>query len=194
MRIEICGPIGAGKTSLARMLYNKGITACYEEFDKNPFWRAFYDNPGAHAFETETTFLLQHYHQVKKAKEPIYVFDFSLIQDLAFAKMGLNGTELRAFDAVYRECVTQVGSPDLTILLTCPTKILLDRIRSRARDEEINITGDFLEALSSATRTEFQRLGNDSNTLTIQTDLIDFTTPNDESEELYEKIIDYLKK
>lgn len=70
MRIEICGGIASGKTTLAKLLEENGIgKAIYENFEKNPFWEAFYKNPSKYAFETEIAFTLQHYHEIKKKQQ-----------------------------------------------------------------------------------------------------------------------------
>ena len=78
-RVEICGGIAAGKTTLARLLRSKILTPIYEDFKKNPFYDAFYEDPRRYAFETELTFLLQHYHQQKAmaSKNRDFCADFS---------------------------------------------------------------------------------------------------------------------
>ena len=68
-RIEICGGIASGKTTLANLLARSNIDPILEDFQTNLFWRAFYADPAGTAFETEITFLLQHYHQIKTARK-----------------------------------------------------------------------------------------------------------------------------
>jgi deoxyadenosine/deoxycytidine kinase len=63
--IQICGRIASGKTTLAKLFRNKDIHLVLEDFQTNPFWKAFYDNPIQYAFEAKITFLFQDYHQIK---------------------------------------------------------------------------------------------------------------------------------
>jgi deoxyadenosine/deoxycytidine kinase len=67
-RIEITGIIAAGKTTLARALADAGFAyGVFESFANNPFYDAFYRNPYRCSFETEVTFLLQHYHDARNS-------------------------------------------------------------------------------------------------------------------------------
>ena len=86
MRIEICGGIASGKTSLAKLLEEHTIgTVIYEDFKVNPFWEAFYNNPGEYIFETELTFTLQHYHEIKKRQ---YVHLAHIFKTLFYPQAG----------------------------------------------------------------------------------------------------------
>src|SRR5258708_34419241 len=93
--IEVCGVIASGKTSVATALQDM-IHAEFEEFSKNPFFEAFYQDPSRNAFETELTFALQHYHQIKVSASdvPAVCFDFSPELDLAYANLNLEGERL----------------------------------------------------------------------------------------------------
>src|SRR5207302_1694437 len=81
IRIEICGGIASGKTTFAS-LFEQQAKIIYEDFQAVPFWQDFYAAPAEHAFETELSFLLQHYHQVKRAQskgQSLVVCDFSFV-------------------------------------------------------------------------------------------------------------------
>jgi deoxyadenosine/deoxycytidine kinase len=176
VRIEICGGIAAGKTTLANVFGVAGYQSIFEDFRSNPFWRAFYANPGAHAFETEITFLLQHYHQLKTGatKDLVIVSDFSLVLDIAYADVGLTASKRAAFDAVCSAAEHDLGNPDLLIHLTCAPSVELSRIRARARPEEDALDLSFLTRLSDslAARVEERRIS--TNVLTIDSGETDF--------------------
>lgn len=151
-RIEICGGIASGKTTFATLLSEIGFNCIYESFATNPFWDAFYSDPVSYAFETEISFTLQHYHQIKKqaiARKPA-VCDYSFLLDIAYAEMGLQGSQLAAFRAVYEEIKKELSPPALIVHLQCNPEIELARIRARGREVEKNITVEFLSALDDA--------------------------------------------
>lgn len=180
MRVEICGGIAAGKTTLARLL--KSLPACpvLERFRENPFWRAFYANPGAHAFETEVTFLLQHYHALKVAggtrRRAAVVADFSLVQDAAYAAMGLVGSRKAAFDRVLSEVNVDIGRADLLIHIVCPPAIELERIRRRGRVTESRIKVPFLRALNTSIADGVRRAAKWSRVVIVDSAQVDFAT------------------
>src|SRR5271157_6204123 len=136
VRIEVCGGIASGKTTFAGLLKRLAFTPIFEKFQANPFLEAFYQDAAKYAFETEISFLLQHYHQIKKesGQDIISACDFSMILDIAFARMGLNGTKLQAFSLVYDEVKRDLGYPPLLVHLKCDAQTELRRIRDRARE------------------------------------------------------------
>lgn len=159
MIVQICGGIAAGKTTLASLLANQS-TPIYEDFKKSPFWQAFYTNPGNYIFETEISFILLHYHQIKKAKErniTNLICDFSFLLDLAYAKIGLFGSQLKAFECVLNEIQNELPHPDLFIYLECDSETQLKRIKGRKRTEESFINVEFLQSLNDALRSEVDK-------------------------------------
>lgn len=151
-RIEICGGIASGKTTLARVLQQAGCNATFEDFKNNPFWKLFYFDPGQFAFETEITFLLQHFNQIRIAgdlNEPL-VCDFSLLLDLGYADINLDGSRYAAFSTVLEEVRRTLPEPALVVHLICSAEEELKRIRARKRAEENRIEIKFLEALNAA--------------------------------------------
>jgi len=153
LRLEICGGIASGKTTLMRLLAGRGVaTPVAEEFETNPFWRAFYMDPRAVCFETEITFLLQHYHQLKNvpcAGAPLAA-DFSLLLDHAYALVSLRGGRLRAFMAVYEQVCEEVGHARLLVNLECGVEDQLQRIGRRGREAERSVDVGFLRELNAA--------------------------------------------
>ena len=151
-RIEICGGIASGKTTLAHLLSRLHISPVLENFQANPFWKSFYADPVGTAFETEISFLLQHYHEIKAATKRNHAFtcDFSLMLDLAYAYVTLSERKRNAFLTVWGEIQEDLQAPRLLIHLVCEPDVELDRIRGRAREVEKSITIGYLEALNEA--------------------------------------------
>ena len=78
MFIEICGAIASRKPTLCSTIGNNGVNTAFEKFHKNPFFEDFYTDQSSFSFETEITFLLQHYHEIKKRmKLDMICYDFS---------------------------------------------------------------------------------------------------------------------
>jgi deoxyadenosine/deoxycytidine kinase len=150
--IQICGGIATGKTTLANCLAATGIPAVFENFRSNPFWEAFYLDPAGNAFETEITFLLQHYHQVKTelASGSNFVCDFSFILDLAYSEVTLDDNARKVFVTVYEEALKRVPLPAPLVHLYCDVDIQLRRIRRRGRRQEQAISRDYLSELDKA--------------------------------------------
>lgn len=149
-RIEICGGVASGKTTLATLLRTSGISGIFENFHQNPFWKLFYENPSEYAFETEVTFLLQHYSQVKVESfgQGRFACDFSFLQDEAYADVNLAGGRLQAFQRVYEEVIKELAAPALLVHLECSAEEELRRIRRRARAEEGGVQMTYLDALN----------------------------------------------
>ena len=159
--IEVCGGIAAGKTTITDILISTALTAIFEDFKKSPFWEAFYTNPGKFIFETEISFILLHYHQIKKKLEEKHsnlICDFSFLLDLAYAKIGLSGSQLNAFECVLNEIQNELPKPDLFISLECDAETQLKRIRSRKRPQEDLINVEFLESLNEALKSEIDKI------------------------------------
>ena len=196
MRIELCGPIGAGKTTLANLLVNRGYSLVVDNFNINPFWEAFYLNQGKYIFETEITFLLQHYHDLKKfdKKNTNFVCDFSFVQDLGYAKIGLLGNKLKLFESVYKEILREFGLPELIIFLKCDIDILLERIKKRGRKEELLIQKRFLNNLNKMVSHEVKLLMRKVKVLKINSGEKDYLNNEIVQKQILEKIDLLLEK
>lgn len=155
MYITIEGCIGAGKTTLARLLGRKiRAKVLLEATKKHPFIRDFYSKPQDYAFQTEMNFILIHYHQLQKAKQAGWfkstvVSDFLFDKDWLFAMLTLGKhREFQLFKNTFDLFKTRIPSPDLVFYLRAPAKFLYQRIRSRGRDFERNISFEYLEKLN----------------------------------------------
>jgi deoxyguanosine kinase len=176
-RIEICGGIAAGKTTLANALSEEGFSACFETFESNPFWRAFYRDSRRHAFETEITFLLQHYHQIRDldaGSNVLCVCDFSLILDRAYAGTTLTDEELPAFLAVYEVVCRRLALPKVVVHLRCSANGELDRVVQRGREVERTTTLDLLVRLNAAIEEQLAARNLNVPILRIDSDRLDF--------------------
>lgn len=192
VRIEICGGIAAGKTTLAHLIADAGHLGIFEDFQAVPFWKAFYAAPGSHAFETEISFLLQHYHQIKidSGQNGPIVCDFSFLMDEAYAVMGLQGAKLAAFMGVYREVRSELGQPDLLIQLKCSEDVELERIRLRGRRTEEKIDPGFLRALTS-TLDHLVLEQSQCPVLRIESDREDFTPDGSAREDVLRRVLGF---
>lgn len=195
MRIEICGGIASGKTSFTTLLSSREFDGVYESFTTNPFWESFYSDPGSYVFETEITFTLQHYHQIKKQSfggKPI-VCDYSFLLDIAYAEMGLRGSQLAAFMTVYQEINKELMPPALVIHLQCDPEIELTRIRARGRDVEKNISIDFLKSLNDAVSVQVDKAKGHVTILTIDSERNNFVDDETVKSKLLHQVAEFLK-
>lgn len=195
-RIDICGGIASGKTTFASLFYQHKLTPLYEDFKKSPFWEAFYCNPGKYIFETEISFVLLHYHQIKLAlesKKNHLICDFSFLLDSAYAKIGLSGSKLRAFECVLSEITKDLPKPDLIVYLDCDAQTELQRIRKRGRTEENSINFEFLESLNKALAEEIEKIKLQIPIITINSAEKDFANDETIKKEMVKLIDNFLK-
>ncbi len=145
-RIEICGGIASGKTTLASILKQLDYNVVFERFMDNPFLNEFYTSNGSdNTFETEMVFLLLHYNLLKERKtNQITVCDYSFFQDYSYAVNNLKTTEMLYFKEIYSYLINRVDEADIIIYLKCDVNILLRRIYFRNRQMEKSITKKYL--------------------------------------------------
>jgi deoxyguanosine kinase len=197
VRIEVCGGIASGKTTFASLMDRLTLDITLEDFRQNPFWEAFYTNPGKYIFETEIAFTLLHYHQIKKQIETgseIFVCDFAFSLDLAYAKIGLKGSQLEAFERVCSEIYREIGLPSLLVHLKCDAETELARIRRRGRDEESSLNLDFLDSLNKAVDKEVSLLRPKCPIISIDSSAKDFAKDESTKQEMRGLIGNKIKK
>lgn len=177
--IAIEGPIGVGKTSLARMLAEElQARLVLEEVEDNPFIEKFYQKREEYAFQTQLYFLLSRYKKQTEFMQPdlfkqIVVSDYIMDKDKIFASVNLSDDELALYEQIYRLLDPRVTRPDIVILLQAPPRTLLERTKKRANNYEKNIEIEYLEDLSRAYTNYFFSYEK-SPLLIINTENIDF--------------------
>ena len=154
--IVVEGPIGAGKTSLARLLAEKsGSVALLEDPDVNPFLPGFYQDSARYALPTQLFFLFQRVNQVRDLSQTdmfrrTTVADFILDKDPLFARLTLNDDELRLYQQIYAQVKPQAVTPDLVIYLQASTETLFERVKRRGLSYERMISEEYLLRLAES--------------------------------------------
>ncbi|KQW36033.1 deoxynucleoside kinase [Rhizobacter sp. Root404] len=154
--IAIEGPIGVGKSTLARRLGTLlGADLLLEQPQDNPFLDRFYEDMPGYAFQTQLAFLFQRAKQMQAVAQPgmfanAVVSDFLFEKDAIFARLNLSDEELRLYTQMYAQVAPQVREPDLVIWLQAAPPTLLRRIRQRAIAMEQGIAPDYLQRLCDA--------------------------------------------
>jgi deoxyguanosine kinase len=162
MQLALCryvvveGPIGAGKTSLARTLaQHLGADVLLEAPEDNPFLARFYEDMARYALPAQLNFLFQRVDQLRGlAQLDMFgrptVADFLFDKDPLFARLNLTDDEFALYDKIYRHLKPQVPVPDLVIYLQAPVATLVDRVHRRGVDSERQMPETYLARLADA--------------------------------------------
>ena len=193
--IAIEGPIGVGKTSLAKLL-SKRLSAklILEKFEENPFLSEFYNDPTRFAFQTQLFFLLQRYQQQQDIRQVdmfhnLLISDYMFIKDRLFASLNLDDKEMNLYDSIANMMERNVINPDLIIYLQADTASLMKNIDKRGRNFESNISYEYINELNEIYTEYFFRY-NDTPLVIINTNNIDFVhNPGD-----LDQVIQYIKQ
>jgi deoxyadenosine/deoxycytidine kinase len=162
VRLEIAGGIGAGKTTLARVLagsWNSGLV--HENVLDVPFFSKFYAAPQLYGFEKNLSFLLSHADLIRDAMsgdESIVICDFALFQDLSYTDIGCAPADARAVEGVYHRLIDRIGHPSFVVHLRCTPDIQLRRIGLRGRSQEAGIERAYLVDLCAAIDRRLEQL------------------------------------
>ena len=154
--IVVEGPIGVGKTSLAKRLAESFETdLMLEGADENPFLASFYQDPRSGALPAQLFFLFQRVRQIEAMRQadmfqPVRVADFLMEKDHLFAELTLGTEELKLYEQVYAHVSVDAPVPDLVVYLQAPADVLLKRISRRGIKYERKIDAEYLRKLSEA--------------------------------------------
>ncbi len=191
--IAIEGPIGVGKSSLARMLGERfEVEPVFEPVEENPFLESFYRDPAAFAFQAHMFFLVSRYKQLSALTQTdlfrgVTICDYIMERDLIFAKLNLDDSEYRLYIEIYHQLVKQVPTPDLAVYLQADTLTLMKRISRRNRDAERGVAEEYIERVNRAFN-EFFFNYRGGPLLIINTSNIDFVSNEEDFEKLVKKV------
>ncbi len=193
--IAVEGPIGVGKTTLTKKLAKSFYyETMLESADQNPFLERFYNNRKQAALPTQLFFLFERTRQIQELRQadmfqPVRVADFLMEKDRLFAKINLDGDEMKLYDNIYLHLTIDAPTPDLVIYLQAPVDVLMHRIAERGIKWEQQIELDYLQTLVDA-YTEFFHYYDAAPLLIVNAADIDLA--NNASD--YEELLHYLKR
>jgi deoxyadenosine/deoxycytidine kinase len=193
--LVIEGNIGAGKTTLAKMIAEEmDAKLVLEQFADNPFLPKFYSDQERYSFPLELSFLADRYYQIKKQIFDPDLFQSLLVADYFFAKSAifaqntLKDDEYRLFRQIFDIVFESMPKPDLYVYLHADTSQLLKNIKSRGRDYEQNISAEYLDKIKNGYFNFFKQISTFP-ILVIDINKIDFVENSDNYQQLKQAIL-----
>jgi 2-amino-4-hydroxy-6-hydroxymethyldihydropteridine diphosphokinase len=192
--IAVEGNIGAGKTTLARMISEDfNAKLILERFEDNPFLPKFYQDQARYAFPLELSFLADRYQQFIEDTRQLDLFrsfvvsDYDIYKSLIFAKITLGTEEFKLYRKFFSIMYREVRKPHLYVYLYQSTERLLEQISRRGRKYEAGIPAEYLEKIHQG-YFDFMKHTPELNSLIIDAEAYDFVSrPED-----YNAILDLL--
>jgi len=154
--IVVEGPIGVGKTSLARRLAEHAAAqAMLEKPQDNPFLARFYEDAARYALPTQLFFLFQRLDEVRELTQMDMfqsrtIADYLFDKDDLFARLNLSDDEYTLYQSIYRNLAPQAPAPDLVIYLQASVDTLVERVRRRGHRYERPIQDEYLAHLADS--------------------------------------------
>jgi deoxyguanosine kinase len=191
--IVVEGPIGVGKTSLARRLSERlGTSLVLEKPHENPFLPRFYQDMARYALPTQLFFLFQRVNQVRELAQldlfnQTTVADFLLDKDAIFARLTLSPEELNLYQRIFDALRPQAPRPDLVVYLQAQPDTLIERVRRRGVDFERAISEDYLALLAESYSRYFHHFAG-CPILIVNSERLDFVNSEKDLDILMERI------
>ncbi len=179
--IAIEGAIGVGKTTLAKKISDTiKCETIFEDYIDNPFLKKFYDDNQSNSFTTQLFFLLRRLEQSKIVQDTksLLISDFYFGKDELFARLNLSDTELKMYLEIREKLNFTPPTPDLIIYLQASTEILLERIKKRGLDAELNIKKKYIDSVNDIYMKHFHEY-NTSPILIINTSNVNINNEGD---------------
>jgi len=191
--IVVEGPIGVGKSSLAKILANEfQARMVFERVEDNPFLPKFYKSRETYAFQNQTFFLLNRYQQqMELAQQNLFnqstVADYLFAKDQIFATLTLSTEELSLYQQIYALLNTRVPKPDLVVYLQARSEVLYKRVKKRDKKFERGVTFEYLTEVAQAYNQFFFHY-DETPLLVVNTSEIDFVSSSEHLADLIKEI------
>jgi deoxyadenosine/deoxycytidine kinase len=194
--VVVEGAIGAGKTSLAKMLAERfQAKLVLEEVEENPFLKDFYKDRKRFAFQTQMHFLFSRYQQQRTLRQmelfsERLVADYLFPKDRIFASLNLSDRELALYEKMVGWLELDVMKPDVVVYLQATPEVLLERINRRGRPFERDMERDYIRQLNEAYNHFFFHYV-DAPLLVVNTSGIDFVNHPEDFDDLHKRILSH---
>lgn len=200
--IAIEGPIGIGKTSLARKISaHFDFHLLKEIVEENPFLGKFYEDIEAWSFQTEMFFLCNRVKQLEEIKRDYLqknravVADYHIFKNMLFARRTLQREKITKYEKIYHILTDDMPIPNMVIYLHASLDTILERIQRRGRDIEQNIKASYLAQLSQDYEdymNEFERMHPEIPVIRIDGDTMDFVRYQVDLERIIDQVSAHL--
>ncbi len=154
--IAIEGPIGVGKTALARRLAESlSADLVLEEFEENPFLERFYRDGRAAALPAQMFFLFARARQIEDLRQSdlftnVQISDYLFTRDRLFAELNLDSEELKLYNQIVDNLAVDPPIPDLVIYLQASVDVIMSRLARRDARYDRFVDRDYVEKLIDA--------------------------------------------
>lgn len=191
--IVVEGPIGAGKTTLAKLLADaKQARLVLEKVAENPFLGRFYEDAHQYRFQAQLYFLLTRFRQQQElAQADLFqqnlVSDYLFAKDHLFAQVNLDADEFALYRQLFGLLGARLPKPDLVVYLQARLDVLMERVRKRNEEYERNITPEYVRKIAEAYR-EFFFHYEETPLLVVNCSEIDFVEHAEDTADLIREI------
>jgi len=191
--IVVEGPIGVGKTSLAKILVAEfQARSVFERIDENPFLPKFYKARETYAFQNQIFFLVNRYQQqMELGQQDLFsqgtVADYLFAKDQIFAALTLSAEELNLYQQIYALLTARVPKPDLVVYLQARPEVLYKRIKKRDKKYERGVTFEYITEVAQAYNQFFFHY-DETPLLVVNTSEIDFVSSSKDLADLIKEI------